>query len=472
MQDYKDTLNLPKTNFPMKAGLAQREPEMLKFWNELDLYKQLCDAGKEREKFILHDGPPYANGKLHQGHALNKILKDIVIKSKWLSGLAAPYVPGWDCHGLPIEINVEKKLGKAGDKVSKEEFIEACRKYAGTQVEIQREGFKRLGIFGAWESPYLTMDYKYEADVMRALAKIIENGHLARGSKPVHWCAACGSALAEAEVEYQDSSSPSIYVKFPLISDISEAIPSLKGKNVYVIIWTTTPWTIPANLAICFHPDFTYAAVEAKDEVYIIAEGLLLRLLAELEIEQYKILDTFPGSTLEGFKCRHPFIDRESLLILGNHVTLEAGTGCVHTAPGHGQEDYEMGLKYNLDIYTPVDDDGKFTSDVDFFAGEFVFKANKAVNQKLKEVNALLKEETITHSYPHCWRCKNPIVFRSTRQWFINVEHKNLRKKALKALRNVQWLPEGGGGESRISSMIKTRPDWCLSRQRLWGVPI
>ena len=468
--NYKDTLNLPKTDFPMKANLAKREPEILKEWEEKDIYSKIKSATRNREKFILHDGPPYANGHIHLGTALNKILKDIIIKSKTMAGFQSDYLPGWDCHGLPIEHQVDKELGSKKLSVTISEKRKLCREYAKKFINIQREEFKRLGVFGEWEHPYLTMNNSYAATIVREFGKFVATNSIYKRKKPVQWCASCKTALAEAEVEYQDSSSPSIYVKFTLISDISEAIPSLKGKKVYVIIWTTTPWTIPANLAICFHPDFTYAAVEVKDEVYIIAEGLLLRLLAELEIEQYKILDTFSGSTLEGFKCRHPFIDRESLLILGNHVTLEAGTGCVHTAPGHGQEDYEVGLKYSLDIYTPVDDDGKFTSDVDFFAGEFVFKANQAVNQKLKEVNALLKEETITHSYPHCWRCNNPIVFRATEQWFISMDQNHLRERTLKEIMKVKWIPHWG--RERIYNMVENRPDWCISRQRSWGIPI
>ena len=468
--DYKGTLNLPKTDFPMKANLAKREPEILKEWEEKDLYSKIKSATRNREKFILHDGPPYANGHIHLGTALNKILKDIIIKSKTMAGFRSDYLPGWDCHGLPIEHQVDKELGAKKQSVSTLEKRKLCREYASKFIDIQREEFKRLGVLGEWEHPYLTINNSYAATIVREFGKFVSTNSIYKRKKPIQWCASCKTALAEAEVEYQDSSSPSIYVKFPLLSDISEVVPSLKGKKVFVIIWTTTPWTIPANLAICFHPDFTYAAVEIKDEVYIIAEGLLLRILAELDIDKYQVLTTFSGSTLEGLKCRHPFIDRESLLILGNHVTLEAGTGCVHTAPGHGQEDYEVGLRYNLDIYTPVDDDGKFTQEVDFFAGEFVFKANKAVNQKLKEVNALLREETITHSYPHCWRCKNPIIFRATEQWFISMDQNHLRERALKEIMKVEWIPHWG--RDRIYNMVEKRPDWCISRQRGWGIPI
>lgn len=468
--DYKDTLNLPKTGFPMKANLSKREPKIIKEWEEKNIYSKIKSATKNKKKFILHDGPPYANGHIHIGTALNKILKDIIIKSKTMAGFRSDYLPGWDCHGLPIEHQVDKELGSKKQSVPILEKRKLCHEYAEKFISIQREEFKRLGVFGEWEHPYLTMDNGYVATIVREFGKFAATNSIYKKKKPIQWCASCKTALAEAEVEYKDSQSPSIFVKFPLLSDISEIAPSLKGKRVYVIIWTTTPWTIPANLAICFHPDFTYATVEVKDEVYILAEGLILRTLMELGIEHYQIVDTFPGSALEGLKCRHPFIDRESLLILGNHVTLEAGTGCVHTAPGHGQEDYEVGLKYNLDIYAPVDDDGNFTSEVDFFAGQFVFEANKAVNKKLKEVNALLKEENITHSYPHCWRCKNPIVFRATEQWFISMDKNNLRERTLKEIMKVRWIPHWG--RERIYNMVKNRPDWCISRQRTWGVPI
>jgi isoleucyl-tRNA synthetase len=469
--NYKDTLNLPQTDFPMKANLTRREPEILREWEEKDIYEKIKAATRNRKKFILHDGPPYANGHIHLGTALNKILKDIIIKSKTMAGYRSDYVPGWDCHGLPIEHQVDKELGAAKKQsVSISDKRKLCRQYAQNFIDIQRKEFKRLGVFGEWEHPYLTMDKSYVATIVREFGKFAATNSIYKRKKPIQWCASCRTALAEAEVEYKDASSPSIYVKFPLLSAVGEKLPALKGKTVCVVIWTTTPWTLPANLAISFHPDFTYAAVELQDEVYIIAEGLLLKTLAALDIDQYRVLDTFPGATLEGLTCRHPFIDRDSLLIVGSHVTLEAGTGCVHTAPGHGQEDYEAGLKYNLDIYTPVDDDGKFTADVDFFAGMFVFKANTAVNQKLKEVNALLQEETVTHSYPHCWRCKNPIVFRATEQWFISMDSNNLRDKTLKEIMQVTWIPPWG--KERIYNMVENRPDWCISRQRTWGVPI
>ncbi|MFH1624344.1 MAG: isoleucine--tRNA ligase [Pseudomonadota bacterium] len=468
--DYKNTLNLPKTEFPMKANLAQREPEILREWDERKIYDQIKETTKHREKYILHDGPPYANGHIHMGTALNKILKDIIVKSKARAGFNRYYVPGWDCHGLPIEHEVDKRLGEKRHSMSTREIRTLCREYAEKFIGIQRNEFKRLGVFGEWDNPYLTMNHTYVATIVREFGKFVESGNVYKGKKPVHWCASCSTALAEAEVEYQDRESPSIYVKFPLVSDISGILPSLKGQKVSVLIWTTTPWTIPANLAIAFHPDFTYVAVKVRDEVFILAEGLLEETMRTLGIPDYRVLETFSSLKLERLKCRHPLIDRESLLILGNHVTLDAGTGCVHTAPGHGQEDYEIGLEYGLDIYTPVDDEGRFTDDVEFFAGEYVFDANKSVNKKLNETGSLLKEETVFHSYPHCWRCKNPIVFRSTEQWFISMDKNGLRVKALDSINRVQWIPKWG--RDRIYGMIENRPDWCISRQRVWGVPI
>ncbi len=468
--NYKDTLNLPRTDFPMKANLAQREPEILAAWEKQNLYAKIQDAARGREKFVLHDGPPYANGHIHLGTALNKILKDFIIKSRTMAGFSCTYRPGWDCHGLPIEHQVDKERGARRQSVSILDKRQLCRTYAKKFIDIQRGEFKRLGVFGEWDRPYLTMDNGYTATIIREFGKFVAAGSVYKRKKPIQWCASCKTALAEAEVEYQDSSSPSIYVKFPLISDVAEKSPALKGKKVFVVIWTTIPWTIPANLAISLHPEFTYAAVEAGNEVYIIAEGLLPKTLAALDIDRYRILDTFPGAQLEGLVCRHPFIERDSILITGAHVTLEAGTGCVHTAPGHGQEDYEIGLKYNLDIYAPVDDDGKFIADVEFFAGQFVFSADKAVIEKLASVNALLKQEKFTHAYPHCWRCKNPIIFRATEQWFISLEESRLRERALQAIMNVQWIPPWG--RERIYLMVEHRPDWCISRQRSWGVPI
>ena len=469
--NFKETLNLPKTHFPMKANLAKREPEQLKKWEDKKLYDKILSISKTRDKYILHDGPPYANGHIHIGTALNKILKDFIIKSKFMAGYNSVYIPGWDCHGLPIEHQVDKELGDKKKDLSKAEIREKCRAFAKKFVEIQKEEFKRLGVFGKWEDPYLTMSFDYEATITREFGKFVANDMVYKGKKPIYWCASCKTALAEAEVEYMDHVTPSIYVKFPAISDFGEIFPSLKGKKIFVVIWTTTPWTIPANLAIALHPDYDYVAIEINDEVYITAEYLAPVVMQKVGKKDYKIIEKFPGKKLEGLKCSHPFINRESVIVMADYVTLDTGTGCVHTAPGHGQEDYETALKYGLDIYTPVDDDGRFTNDVPFFAGQFVFDANEAVNKKLKEVGALLAEEEFTHSYPHCWRCKNPIIFRATEQWFISMDKKGLRKKALKIIdKDVKWIPKWG--KDRIYSMISNRPDWCISRQRSWGVPI
>ncbi len=470
--DYKDTLNLPQTGFPMKANLPKKEPEILRFWEEEKIYEKIRDVSKGKPRYILHDGPPYANGDIHLGTALNKIIKDIVIKSKNMEGFDSVYVPGWDCHGLPIEHQVDKELGEKRFEIPHAEKRRMCRTYANRYLDIQRNQFKRLGVFGDWEHPYVTMDYDYEAKTVEEFGRLMLSGDIYRGKKPVYWCASCKTALAEAEVEYRDHVTPSIYVKFPLVSDISERLPKLKGEKASVVIWTTTPWTIPANLAIAFHKDFDYAAVKVKGEVLIIARDLLDYCLDAfgLRNEPFEILDEFKGEVVEGLKCRHPLIDRESVLILAPFVTLEAGTGCVHIAPGHGQEDYEIGLEYGLDVYSPVDDDGKLMNDVKDFAGIYVFDANRPVNVKLKETGALLGEMDIEHQYPHCWRCKNPIIFRATEQWFISMEKNHLRKKALESIDTVKWIPSWG--RDRIYGMIENRPDWCISRQRLWGVPI
>ena len=468
--DYKDTLNLPKTSFPMKANLPKREPEILKKWEEGKIYQKLRKIAKDRPKYILHDGPPYANGHIHIGTALNKILKDLIIKSRNMAGFNGEYVPGWDCHGLPIEHEVDKNLGSKKASYSISEKRKLCRAFANDFINIQREEFKRLGVMGEWENPYLTMSYDYEATIAREFGRFVGKGSVYRGKKPVYWCASCVTALAEAEVEYEDHKSPSITVKFPALSDFGGRFPALKDKKVYVLIWTTTPWTIPANLAIAFHPDYTYVAAEVDDEVWILAESLLEQNMAQARKKQYRVLTKFPGKEVEGLKVRHPFLDRESLLILANYITLDTGTGTVHTAPGHGQEDYESGLEYNIPIYSPVDDQGRFTSDVQFFAGRYVFDANEAVIQKLREVGALVHTEIYTHQYPHCWRCKNPIIFRATEQWFISMEKNNLRQKALEAIDRVTWIPHWG--HDRIYGMVQNRPDWCISRQRAWGVPI
>lgn len=468
--DYKETLNLPKTDFPMRANLPKKEPELLREWEEKKLYQQIRQKFVGKPKYILHDGPPYANGNIHIGTALNKILKDFVVKSRSMMGYDAAYVPGWDCHGLPIELQVEKTLSDEKVQMGKDEIRKRCREYANKYIDIQRLEFKRLGVLGDWENPYITMDYTYEAATIRELGKFVEKGSVYKGLKPVHWCIHCQTALAEAEVEYFDHESPSVYVKFPLLSEPERVLPVLKGKKVSVVIWTTTPWTLPANLAIAFHPEHTYVAVEVEGEVYIIAEALMAETLKKAGIKDFSVLGTFQGKVTEGLVCKHPFIDRESKLILADYVTLDQGTGCVHTAPGHGQEDYESGVKYGLKIYTPVDGEGRFTQEVPFFAGMNVFKANPAIVQKMREDGSLLIEEIFAHSYPHCWRCKNPVVFRSTPQWFISMEVDNLRQKALEWIKKVTWIPPWG--EERISNMIAHRPDWCISRQRIWGVPI
>jgi isoleucyl-tRNA synthetase len=468
--DYRRTLNLPKTDFPMKANLPRREPEMLAVWEAKGIYRQITEAAKGRTKYILHDGPPYANGHIHLGTALNKILKDFIVKSKFMAGFDSRYVPGWDCHGLPVEHEVEKGLGSKKGGLSIVEIRRRCRDYATKFVGIQREEFKRLGVFGEWENPYLTMNFAYQATIVREFGKFLLNGSVYKGKKPVHWCPTCKTALAEAEVKYEDHRSPSIYVKFRMVSDVEDLFPSLKGKPVYVLIWTTTPWTIPANLAIALHPDFNYVAVDVGGEVYVLAEGLLESGMEKFGIQRYQVLEKFPGKKLEKLKCRHPFLERDSIIILASYVTLDAGTGCVHTAPGHGQEDYESGVQYGLEIYSPVDDDGRFTEDVPYFAGQFVFDANAAVNRKLKEVGALLKEEMMVHSYPHCWRTNDPIIFRATEQWFISMEKTGLRENALKSINQVSWIPPWG--RDRIYGMVENRPDWCVSRQRAWGIPI
>ncbi len=468
--EYRDTLNLPKTEFPMKANLPKREPEILKEWEDKEIYHQLCRHAKGRPRYILHDGPPYANGNIHIGTALNKILKDIIVKSKFMTGMDSPYVPGWDCHGLPVEHEVEKSLGVKKGELSLVEIRERCRDYASKFVDIQRKEFQRLGVFGEWENPYLTMKYEYQATIVREFGKFLLNGSVYKGKKPVHWCPTCKTALAEAEVKYENHRSPSIYVKFKMVSEIGKIFPSLQGKTVYIVIWTTTPWTIPANLAIALHPDFTYVAAEVNGDVYILAEALLESVMEKCGFKKYRILEKFPGKAIERQSGRHPYLDRDSLIILAPYVTLDAGTGCVHTAPGHGLEDYESGVQYGLEIYSPVDDDGRFTQDVPFFAGQFVFDANGRVIQKLTEVGALLKTEMMEHSYPHCWRTNDPIIFRATEQWFISMEKNDLRQKALQSINEVTWIPPWG--RERIYGMIENRPDWVVSRQRAWGIPI
>ncbi len=473
-KDYKDTLNLPKTGFPMKANLTEREPVMITFWEDMQVYEKLRERRKGADHYILHDGPPYANGHIHIGHALNKILKDIIVKYKSMKGFYAPYVPGWDCHGLPIELQVDKNLGSKKDTLSILEKRKLCKDYASKFVDVQRDEFKRLGVLGDWNEPYLTMSYSYEATIVREFCKFVESGYIYKGKKPVHWCPSCVTALAEAEVEYGDKESPSIYVKFKVQSTVlQERLPSLIDKKVFILIWTTTPWTLPANLALAVHPDFEYVAFETGDEVYIIAEKLLDNLREKLMLSG-TVRARFQGKSLEDISAEHPFIDRKSKVILGDFVTIDEGTGVVHIAPGHGEEDYEIGLHYGLDIYAPVDDHGKFqftgAEQSLPIQGKFVFQANPEIVEILKNRNALIKEEIVTHSYPHCWRCKKPVIFRATEQWFISMEKNILRDKSLTEIEHVQWIPRWG--KDRIHGMVLNRPDWCISRQRAWGVPI
>jgi len=478
--DYKNTLNLPNTAFPMKGNLPRREPEILQRWEDMDLYGRLREACRGRPRFVLHDGPPYANGDIHIGHAVNKVLKDIIVKSKTLSGFDAPYIPGWDCHGLPIELNVEKKIGKPGVKVDAATFRRACREYAGKQVDGQRRDFIRLGVVGDWQRPYLTMDYRVEADIIRALGTIVENRHLTKGYKPVHWCTDCGSALAEAEVEYEDKDSFAIDVRFPVVNEQTllarcHHVEGHRGEGpLSVVIWTTTPWTLPANRAVALNPALDYVVVQCDTgrgpERLLLADALLKDAMGRYNAEKYQVLAYCRGSELEGVKLAHPFYPREVPVILGDHVTTEAGTGAVHTAPGHGQEDYIIGRRYKLPIDNPVGGDGRFLPDTELFAGQHVFMANNSVIEVLKARSALVHEEKLRHSYPHCWRHKTPIIFRATPQWFISMEQNHLRTAVLSEIRQVEWKPDWG--QARIAGMVENRPDWCISRQRTWGVPI
>ncbi len=468
--DFKSTLNLPQTTFAMKASLAQKEPEMIRRWEEKGLYGQIIAKRAGSPTFVLHDGPPYANGRIHLGTALNKILKDFLVKTKTMQGFLTPYLPGWDCHGLPIEIHVDKLLGERKKSLTIPEIREECRKYALKYIDIQRAEFKRLGVLGEWDDPYLTMKPEYESEVLRYLAEFFASGNVYKGKRPVHWCPRCQTALAEAEIEYRDKTSPSIYVKFPLRSDLSGKYPGLAGRPVSVLIWTTTPWTLPANLAIAFHPDHEYVAAAVGKEVFILARRLLPVVAEELSWPEPEVLAVFTGTEMDGLKAGHPFIDRESLLLLADYVTLEDGTGCVHTAPGHGYDDYLTGIAHGLDIYTPVDEEGRFVAKVDKYAGLNVFEANPKITADMANDGTLLKEGTIGHSYPHCWRCKNPVIFRATEQWFISMDHSGLRSRAIEEIGNVRWVPYWG--EERIRNMMEARPDWCISRQRSWGVPI
>jgi isoleucyl-tRNA synthetase len=522
--DLKKTINLPKTAFSQKANLAQAEPARLKKWEELDLYRLIREARAGAEKFIMHDGPPYANADIHLGTAMNKVLKDFIIKSRTMMGYDAPYVPGYDCHGLPIELYVDRKLGAKKANMSAVSIRRACREHAAQALKNQTRDFKRLGILGTWDDPYLTMSNHYEAETARMFARFVERGYVYKGARPVYWCIHDQTALAEAEVEYHQHTSPSVYVKFPLRSDPALIDPTLAGRKVFVLIWTTTPWTLPANLGIAVHPDFEYSAFEYKDEVYIVASELLEAVAAKCglktaEGEEPRVLARFSGSKLDRLECGHAWLDRPSLLMVGEHVTLggeadaeteldvaeaqkkapdsKAGTGAVHTAPGHGHDDFVIGKRYGLDIYCPVDNAGRFTPEVEHFAGQRVFEANAQIVQFMKERGVLLFTENYEHRYPHCWRCKNPVIFRATPQWFIAMDQahessiekdedgrdrtnftdnlpetpaRSLRAAAISEIENVKWIP--AWGVDRMRNMLKGRPDWCVSRQRVWGVSI
>jgi isoleucyl-tRNA synthetase len=480
MTDYKHTINLPQTDFPMKADLAHREPEAVRRWEERRTYAKLREIARGRPRFVLHDGPPYANGAIHIGHAVNKILKDIVVKSRSLDGCDSPYIPGWDCHGLPIELQVEKTHGRPGKKLDARAFRAACRAYAEAQIDLQRRDFRRLGILGDWDRPYLTMSPRYEAQQLRAFGRIIANGHLYKGVKPVYWCIDCRSALAEAEVEYEERTSPSIDVAFRVIDNTELAariaLPAARlGLGaVDVVIWTTTPWTLPANQAVALHADFAYVLVEAQlrgePRRLILAADLLEACLGRYGMTGPEVLAQFEGRALEGLRLVHPFEQRQVPVVLAEHVTLDAGTGAVHTAPGHGQEDFATGQRYGLPVTNPVGDDGRFLEGTPLVAGLKVDEANPVIIETLIRVGRLVHQETLKHSYPHCWRHKTPVIFRATPQWFISMEQAALREHALRDIRGVQWTP--GWGEQRITGMIESRPDWCISRQRTWGVPI
>ncbi|MFP4335199.1 MAG: isoleucine--tRNA ligase [Wenzhouxiangella sp.] len=475
--DYKDTINLPHTNFAMKASLAVREPQMLTDWQQRDLYGRIQEATSDRPPFILHDGPPYANGDIHIGHAVNKILKDIVVRSALLAGYRAPYVPGWDCHGLPIELQVEKKVGKVGVKIDAEAFRQKCREYADRQIENQSKDFQRLGGLGDWSRRYATRDFSYEANMLRALAKMVERGHLKRGVKPVHWCFDCGSALAEAEIEYQDKTSMAIDVLFPATDPAELArrfgVQGLSA-GAGVVIWTTTPWTIPANRAVCLNAELDYELVRARQGdrtvELVVAADLRDSVSARLDLDQVDILGRVTGAALEHLSLTHPYNGVKVPVILGDHVTTETGTGAVHTAPGHGQEDFEVGRHYDLEVYNPVDGRGVFVEGTPVVAGQFVWAANDVLVEHMRANGSLLAAEKFEHSYPHCWRHKTPTAFRTTPQWFIAMDQAGLRTAALAEIDRVEWVPEWG--KARIRGMVESRPDWCISRQRTWGVPL
>ena len=464
--DYSTTLNLPKTDFPMRASLPEKEPEILKNWEEKDIYKMQMEKNKDKPLYILHDGPPYANGDIHIGHALNKILKDVVVKYKAMRGYCTPYVPGWDTHGLPTELRAIKALNINRQEISPVELRKLCKDFALGFVDKQREQFKRLGIVGDWDNPYLTLDPKFEAKQIEVFGEMAKKGYIYKGLRPVYWCADCETALAEAEIEYAEDKNKSIFVKFEVEND-KGLFEGIKEK-VYFVIWTTTTWTLPGNMAVCLNSDYNYALVKANGEVYVMAEELVEGVMKQAGVTAYEIGKKFKGDQLEGIKCRHPFLDRESLVILGDHVTLEAGTGCVHTAPGHGQDDFIVGQKYDLPVIVPVDDKGHLNELAGKFNGLFYAKANKAIYEELKSSGHLFAEAEVVHQYPHCWRCRQPILFRATKQWFASID--GFREEALKAIKNVKWIPSWG--EERITNMVRDRGDWCISRQRYWGLPI
>ncbi|WP_211197729.1 isoleucine--tRNA ligase [Pyrinomonas methylaliphatogenes] len=498
--DLKKTVNLPRTRFAQQANLVQSEPARLKRWAEMDLYGKIRAARRNRPKFILHDGPPYANADIHIGTAMNKILKDFIVKSRTMMGYDAPFVPGYDCHGLPIELHVDRKLGEKKAKMSAVAFRRACREHASNALKRQTRDFQRLGVFGEWSNPYLTMSNEYEAETARLFARFVERGFVYRGARPVYWCIHDQTALAEAEVEYREHTSPSIYVKFPFADDPAKIAPELAGRKVFFLIWTTTPWTLPANLGIAVNPLFEYAAVEHGDDVYIVASELVETVAEKCGLNGARVIARFSGEKLDRLECRHPWIERRSLLMLGEHVTLggeadaeteldvrasrdkkvtgKAGTGLVHTAPGHGHDDFVIGGRYGLEVYCPVDNAGRFTAEVEHFAGERVFDANPKIIELLRERGMLLFSEQYRHRYPHCWRCHNPVIFRATPQWFISLDRRardledgaSLREMALREVERVEWIPSWG--RDRMRNTISGRPDWCVSRQRLWGVPI
>lgn len=463
--DYGKTLNLPQTEFPMRGNLPAKEPEILKFWEDIKIYEKVQEKNAGKPKFILHDGPPYANGDIHLGHTLNKILKDIIVKYRSQNGYDAPYVPGWDTHGLPIELQAIKALGLNRHEIDKVKFRKLCEEYALKYVGIQREQFKRLGVRGDWENPYLTLKPEFEAEQIGVFGEMAKKGFIYKGLKPVHWCAHCETALAEAEIEYQDKKSPSIYVKFP----VKDANNKFAEENSFIVIWTTTPWTLPANVAISLHPEFDYQLIKVGEEKLLMAKDLIKSVLAATGgTGEYEVVQEFKGSDLERVVCRHPFMERDSLVILGEHVTLEQGTGCVHTAPGHGVEDFIVGKAYDLEVLSPVDNTGTFTEEAGQFAGIKVDAANKIIVEELDKSGLLMKLSFISHQYPHCWRCKSPTMFRATEQWFASID--GFRKETLEAIDQVQFIPSWG--RDRIYNMVADRGDWCISRQRTWGVPI